>query len=220
MLGFIGGTGPEGRGMALRFALAGEKCFIGSRNQERGQQIAEELGTLVPSVASNIGGGDNQECSEKGDIVLITTPFDGQRDTLQALKKELAGKIVVNVIAPMVFERGKGAMAVNVAEGSAALQAKAILPNSTIVGAFQNLSAEDLLIPDKNVDCDVVVCADDQDAKTTIMELAEKIKNIRAVNGGGLMNARYIENLTTLLVNINRIYKVHSSIKITGLEGH
>ncbi len=220
MLGFIGGTGPEGRGLALRFAMAGEKVFIGSRNQERGRQIAEDLGKLAPSVASSISGGDNQEASAGGDIVLITTPFEGQKDTLEALKKELAGKIVINVIAPLAFEKGKGAVAINVPEGSAALQAQAILPDSTIVGAFQNASAENLLIPDKSADCDVVVCADDKEARNAVMELAEKIKGVRGVNGGGLINARYVEDLTALLININRIYKTHASIKITGLEGH
>ena len=216
MIGLIGGTGPEGRGLALRFALAGEKVFIGSRNEERGQQIASDLGQLAPTVAGSISGGTNEEASASGDLVLITTPFEGQKDTLELLKPRLKGKVVVNVIAPLAFEKGR-ASAIQVPEGSAALQAKAVLPDSTIVAAFQNLSAEELLVPDKSVDCDVIVCADDAEAKETVMALAEKIKGVRSVNGGGLANARYVEELTALLISINRSYKTHASIRITGL---
>ena len=216
MIGLIGGTGPEGRGLALRFALAGEKVFIGSRSQERGQQIAEELGQLAPSVSSSISGGTNEEASSQGDVVLIATPYEGQKDTLEALRPRLTGKIVVSVIAPMAFEKGR-ARAIDVPEGSAALQAKSILPEATVVGAFQNMSAEDLLVPDKSVDCDVIVCADDAEARQTVMALAEKIKGVRGVNGGGLANARHVEQLTVLLISINRNYKIHASVRITGL---
>ena len=216
MIGLIGGTGPEGRGLGLRFALAGEKVFIGSRSQERGLQIAEELGQLAPSVSSSISGGTNEEASSQGDVVLITTPYEGQKETLEALRPRLTNKIVVSVIAPMSFEKGR-ARAVEVPEGSAALLAKSLLPEATVVGAFQNMSAEDLLIPDKSVDCDVIVCADDAEARQAVMVLAEKIKGVRGVNGGGLANARYVEELTVLLISINRNYKIHASIRITGL---
>ncbi|MSQ22184.1 MAG: NADPH-dependent F420 reductase [Dehalococcoidia bacterium] len=216
MISLIGGTGPEGRGLALRFAMAGEKVFIGSRSQERGQQIAQELGQLAPSASRFISGGTNEEASSQGDVVLITTPYEGQKDTLEALRPKLTGKIVVSVIAPMVFERGH-ARAVEVPEGSAALQAKSLLPEATVVGAFQNMSAEDLLVPDKSLDCDVIVCADSAEARQVVMALAEKIKGVRAINGGGLANAHYVEELTVLLVSINRNYKIHSSIRITGL---
>ena len=220
MIGFIGGTGPEGRGLALRFAMAGKEVFIGSRNQERGQGIAQELGQVVPSIASRIQGGDNQQACEKGDMVLITTPFEGQKDTLEALKEELKGKIVVNVIAPLKFEKGKGAMPVDVAEGSAAEQAQAILKDSIIIGAFQNASAEELLEPDKSADCDVVVCGDDADAKKQVMDLTEIIQGMRAVDGGKLFNSKVVESITALIININRIYKSHASIKITGIDKH
>lgn len=216
MIGVVGGTGPEGRGLALRFALAGERVFIGSRSQERGQQAARELGQIAPSAATFIDGGTNEDASSQGDIVLITTPYEGQKDTLELLRPYLSGKIVVNVIAPLVFERGR-ATAIHVQEGSAALQAQAILPDSVVVGAFQNVSAEDLLVPDKSVDCDVVVCADNAEARKTVMALAEKIKGVRAVNAGGLANTHYVEELTALLLSINRNYKIHSSIRITGL---
>ena len=118
--------------------------------------------------------------------------------------------------APLVVERGR-ARAVRVEEGSAALQARSILPDSTVAAAFQTISARDLLVPDRAIDSDVIVCADDGEAKSTIMGLVEKIDRLRAVDGGGLENARYVEDFTALLLNINRIYKAHSSIRIVGV---
>ena len=214
MLGFIGGTGPEGRGLALRFALAGEKVLIGSRNEERAKQAAESVLELAPP--DSVRGAINSEVAQEADIVFIAVPYTAQRDTLQALKEQLSGKLVVNLIAPMEFNKGR-ASAIIVEEGSAALESQAILAESTIVAAFQNVSAEDLLVPDKSIDSDVIVCADDAEAKERVMKMVEMIKGARAVNGGGLANARYVENLTALLVTINRIYKAHSSIKITGI---
>ena len=214
MLGFIGGTGPEGRGLALRFALAGEKVLIGSRNEERAKQAAESVLELAPP--DSVRGAINSEVAQEADIVFIAVPYTAQRDTLQALKEQLSGKLVVNLIAPMEFNKGR-ASAIIVEEGSAALESQAILAESTIVAAFQNVSAEDLLVPEKSIDSDVIVCADDAEAKERVMKMVKMIKGARAVNGGGLANARYVENLTALLVTINRIYKAHSSIKITGI---
>ena len=214
MLGFIGGTGPEGRGLALRFALAGEKVLIGSRNEERARQAAESVLELAPP--GSVRGAINSEVAQEADIVFIAVPYTAQRDTLQALKEQLSGKLVVNLIAPIEFNKGR-ASAITVEEGSAALESQAILAESTIVAAFQNVSAEDLLVPEKSIDSDVIVCADDAEAKERVMKMVEMIKGARAVNGGGLVNARYVENLTALLVTINRIYKAHSSIKITGI---
>ncbi|MCH7786775.1 MAG: NADPH-dependent F420 reductase [Chloroflexi bacterium] len=214
MLGFIGGTGPEGRGLALRFALAGEKVLIGSRNEERAKQAAESVLELAPP--GSVRGAINSEVAQEADIVFIAVPYTAQRDTLQALKEQLSGKLVVNLIAPIEFNKGR-ASAIIVEEGSAALESQAILAESTIVAAFQNVSAEDLLVPEKSIDSDVIVCADDAEAKERVMKMVEMIKGARAVNGGGLANARYVENLTALLVTINRIYKAHSSIKITGI---
>ena len=214
MLGFIGGTGPEGRGLALRFALAGESVLIGSRNLERAVQAAESVSHHArPGL---VKGALNLDTAREADIAFVAVPYDGQRGTLEALVEPLAGKIVVEVVAPLSFGKG-GASAVRVPEGSAALQTQAILRDSMVVAAFQNTSAHDLLLPGKSIDSDVVVCADDRDARDAIMRLAEKIDGVRAVNGGGLENARYVEDLTALLVNINRIYKSHSSIKIVGI---
>ena len=214
MIGFIGGTGPEGKGLALRFAMAGEKVAIGSRDAQRAQEAADEVGELHDGLS--VSGGLNEQISEDSDIVFIAVPYSGHRPTLESLRDRLEGKLVVDVVAPLRFSRGV-AVAIEVEEGSAAQQAQILLPNSTVVGAFHNLSAEDLMQPNVDIVSDVIVCADDRKAKSRVMELAETISAVRAVDGGGLQNSRYVEELTALLININRIYKAHSTIKIVGI---
>ena len=147
MLGIVGGTGPEGRGLALRFALAGEHVLIGSRDESRARSAAESV--LEHAPAGSVGGAANAEVASRADVVLVSVPYAAQRDTLAALTAELAGKTVISLVAPLEFNRGR-ASAVRVEEGSAALQAQAILPDSTVAAAFQNVSAEDLLVPDKS----------------------------------------------------------------------
>ena len=214
MIGFIGGTGPEGKGLALRFAMAGERVAIGSRDAQRAQDAAREVREL--QVGLSVSGGLNEQVADESDIVFIAVPYSGHRPTLESLGNRLDGKLVVDVVAPLRFSRGV-ASAIEVEEGSAAQQAQILLPNSKVVGAFHNLSAGDLMRPNVAIVSDVIVCADDREAKTRVMELAESINAVRAVDGGGLQNSRYVEELTALLLNINRIYKAHSTIKIVGI---
>ena len=215
MLAILGGTGPEGKGLALRLAMAGETPIIGSRDAGRGAAAAEELAQSVPGVV--IEGSDNAGAVASADVVFLAFPYEGQRPVLEDLGAALKGKIVVSVIAPMKFERGKGASAVEVEAGSAAQEAQDMLPDSQVVAAFQNASAEELLDPSATMEGDVVVCSDHPEAKKLVMELAGKIKDLRGVDGGSLANAKYVEQLTPLLVNINRIYKIHAGIKIVGV---
>ena len=214
MLGFIGGTGPEGKGLALRFALAGEQIVVGSRDADRAIQAAETIADLAP--AASVHGALNSEAARVCDVAFVVLPYAAQRATLAALREELAGKIVVDVVAPLAFDKGV-ARAVAVEQGSAALEAQELLPQSTVVGAFQNISADELLRPEKSMDSDVIVCSDDGASKETVMKLAELIQGVRAVDGGGLANATYVEGFTALLININRIYKAHSMVKIVGI---
>ena len=215
MLAILGGTGPEGKGLALRLAMAGETPIIGSRDAARGAAAAEELAQSAPGVV--IKGTDNSVAAASADVVFLAFPYEGQRPVLEDLGPALIGKIVVSVIAPMKFERGKGASAVEVEAGSAAQEAQDMLPDSRVVAAFQNASAEELLDPDVTMEGDVVVCSDHADAKKLVMGLADKIKNLRGVDGGSLANAKYVEQITPMLVNINRIYKIHAGIKIVGI---
>jgi NADPH-dependent F420 reductase len=215
MLAILGGTGPEGKGLALRLALAGEPVTIGSRSSERGAAAAAELAAGAPG--AGISGMDNAGAAAAGDVVFLAFPYEGQRPVLEELAPSLDGKIVVSVIAPMAFERGRGARAVEVEAGSAAEEAQEILPGAQVVAAFQNVSAEELQDPQTDMEGDVVVCSDHADAKKLVMGLADKIRSLRGIDGGALANAKYVEQITPMLVNINRIYKTHASIKITGV---
>ena len=216
MLAILGGTGPEGKGLALRLAMAGETPIIGSRDASRGAAAAQELSQLASNV--DIRGSDNSGAVLQADVVFLAFPYEGQRPVLEDLGPALKGKIVVSVIAPMKFERGKGASAVEVGAGSAAQEAQDMLPESQVVAAFQNASAEELLEPNITMEGDVVVCSDHAAAKKIVMDLADQIKDLRGIDGGSLANAKYVEQITPLLVNINRIYKTHSSIKIVGIQ--
>ena len=215
MLAFLGGTGPEGKGLAMRLALAGEEVVIGSRDAARASAAAEELLLLAPG--ARISGAANADAAAQADTVFLTFPYEGQRPTLELLGGALEGKVVVNVIAPMEFKRGKGAIAVPVEAGSAAEESQELLPGALVAAAFQNASAEELQEPDLPMEGDVIICSDHSAAKDRVMELVPKIPNMRAVDGGALANAKYVEQITPLLVNINRIYKIHAGIKIVGV---
>ena len=195
--------------------MAGEAVIIGSRDATRATTAAEELAVLAPG--ARIDGATNADAAQAADVVFLTFPYEGQRPTLEQLQEPLKGKVVVDVIAPMQFQRGSGASAVEVAAGSAAQEAQELLPDSFVVAAFQNASAEELQQPDTLMDGDVVVCSDHQEPKALVMELVRKIPHLRPVDGGSLANAKYVEQITPLLVNINRIYRIHAGIKITGL---
>ena len=151
-------------------------------------------------------------------MVFLTFPYEGQRPVLEQLPDVQAGKVVVDVIAPMSFQRGRGASAVEVDAGSAAEEAQGLLPGSQVVAAFQNVSAEELQQPETLMKGDVIVCSDHGEPKALVMDLVRKIPELRPVDGGGLANAKYVEQITPMLVNINRIYKIHAGIKIVGLK--
>ena len=214
MLAFLGGTGPEGRGLALRLALAGEQVIIGSRDEDRAREVANTLVQMAPGVA--VSGSANSEAAQRADTVFVTVPYGAQKPLLEQVAVHLAGKVVVEVVAPLEVIKGR-ARAVSVEEGSAAMQAQQLLPDSYVVAAFQNISAADLLVPDRTMEGDVVVCSDHREAKERVMEMVKKIRDLRPVDGDGLENSKYVEEFTALLLNINRIYKAHSMIKIVGI---
>lgn len=214
-IGILGGTGPEGKGLAVRWALAGEEVLLGSRDAGRAQQAAQEVLALCPG--GKVKGVLNSEAAQQGEIVVVAVPYEGHKETLTALRPALTGKVVVDVVAPLTFHRGR-AQAVAVPEGSAAQQAQAVVPEARVVAAFHTLSAHDLLMPPNPIPGDVLVCADDAQAKKTVMALAERIPGVRAVDANGLECARYVEELVALLLNINRVYRgSRSMVKIVGL---
>ncbi len=214
MIGFLGGTGPEGRGLALRFALAGQQVLLGSRDPARSQEAVSRILASAPGRA--VAGGDNLSVAQQADLVFVTVPFAAQKTLLETLAPALNGKIVVDVVIPLEFAQGR-IRPLKVPEGSAALQAQALLPGSIVVAAFHSLSATDLLRPERTVSGDVFIFSDHEEPKRRVAELARLIPGVRAVDGGGLENAGYAEQFTALLLTINRIYKGRSMYRITGL---
>jgi NADPH-dependent F420 reductase len=213
-LAFIGGTGEEGMGLAYRFALAGHDCAIGSRTIEKATTAVAEL--HEKDTALPLAPAENAAAARGAEIVVVTTPYSAQAATLPPLADALAGKIVVSTVVPMTFEACRASL-MPVPEGSAAQQQQALLPGSTVVAAFQNLSARKLL-KGGAIEADVVVCADDAAAKQQIMSLAEAIDGVRGVDGGALANAQMVEGITVLLVSINRNYKTQACIRIAGIK--
>lgn len=214
MLGFIGGTGPEGQGLALRLAAAGEEVLLGSRDPERARRAAEELRGRAPGV--RVEGDLNREVARRAEVVFLCVPYGGHADTVRALADALAGKVVVDVVAPLAFEKG-WAHALPVPEGSAAEQAQALAPGARLVAGFHHLSAHDLLDLDHPLEADVLLCGDDAEAKGRVMELAGRIPGLRPVDAGPLRMARYLEPFTAVLLNVNRRYRVRASLRLTGL---
>ena len=210
----LGGTGPQGRGLARRFAAAGLPVVIGSRSADRANETA---GTLAEATGGQVTGADNAGAAEAGDVVVVAVPWDGHGDLLRALAPVLAGKIVVDCVNPLGFDK-QGAYALLVEEGSAAQQAEAVLPESTVVGAFHHVSAVTLEDPEvASVDTDVLVLGDVRTATDLVQDLAGTIPGVRGVYGGRLRNAHQVEALTANLISVNRRYKAHAGVRISDL---
>ena len=215
VIGILGGTGDQGRGLARRFALAGHQVLIGSRSAERAEAAAQQLGHGVRGLA-------NAAAAREADVVIAAVPWEGHGELLSALAGELAGKIVVDCVNPMGFDK-RGAYALPVAEGgpaegSAAEQAAALLPGSRVVAAFHHVSAVLLLDPEVDaMDLDVLVLGDDREATDLVQALAARIPGIRGIYAGRLRNCGQIEALTANLVSINRRYKAHAGLRITDI---
>ena len=214
-LAFVGGTGPEGLGLAMRLAVAGHQVAIGSRSQERGEEGASKVAAAVP--AAEVSGGVNSDVIIGADVVFLTFPYSGQRQTLEELAGTLRRAIVCDVVAPLKFVKGKGALALDIEGNSAAEEAAAVLPGARVVSAFQNMSAERLMDLAKPVKADVLVCGEDAEAKASVIGLANEIDGVRGLDGGALSNSRYVEMLTSLLINLNRVHKTQTSITIVGI---
>jgi NADPH-dependent F420 reductase len=206
----LGGTGPQGRGLARRFAAAGVPVVIGSRSAERAEAAAREL-------PGGVRGADNAGAAKAGDLVVVAVPWDGHGELLTSLKAELAGKVVVDCVNPLGFDK-QGAYALPVEEGSAAQQAQAILSDSTVVGAFHNVSAVKLEDPEvESVDTDVLVLGDVREATDLVQDLAGLIPGVRGVYGGRLRNAHQVEALTANLISVNRRHKAHAGVRVTDI---
>lgn len=212
-IGIIGGTGPEGRGLAARFACAGMEVVIGSRSAERGAEAADDI---RQHAGGNVRGATNADAARAADIVVVTLPYAGQAETLTALKDEIGSRIVVSTVVPLSFAGGKVEMLM-LEDGSAAQEAQRLLPDARVVGAYQNLAAAKLFDLEHQMEGDVIVCSDDRDALREVIWLTEQIPGLRGINGGPLAACHYVEGITALLVHINRNYKTQSAVKIVGV---
>ncbi len=219
-VGVLGGTGPQGRGLALRLAMAGHPVVLGSRDASRARAVAAELleeAAGQEEIDGLVSGAGNAQAAQAGDVVIVAVPWSGHEATVASLRAELAGKVVVDCVNPLGFDK-QGAFALEVPEGSAAQQAAALLPDSRVVAAFHHVSA--VLLNDLDVhevDTDVLVLGDDRAATDLVQGLADSIPGVRGIYGGRLRNARQVEALTANLISINRRYKVHAGIRVTDV---
>ncbi len=212
-IGILGGTGAQGRGLARRCAQAGHQVTIGARSADRAAEIA------APFAAAGlpVRGGENSEAAG-ADVVIAAVPYDGHLALLSALRADLAGKIVIDCVNPLGFDK-QGAYPLVVEAGSAAQEAAIALPESSIVAAFHHLSA--VLLADElvaSVDTDVLVLGDDRTATDLVQELAARIPGLRGIYAGGLRNAGQVEALTANLISVNRRYQAHAGLRVTDVH--
>lgn len=218
-IAIVGGTGPEGSGLALRWARAGERVIIGSRVLERAQKAAAKVAEGA-GPGARVSGAENSAAVAAADVVVLTVPFAGHAALLKQIKPAFRpGTVLIDATVPLAAEvGGRPTRVLGVWQGSAAQQAAELVPEEVgVAAAFQNLSSG-WLSSEEPVDCDVIVCSDDARARQVASELAEKIPGVRAVNGGGLENARIVEQLTALLITLNlQSGARHAGLRITGL---
>jgi NADPH-dependent F420 reductase len=214
----IGGTGPQGKGLGYRFARHGHDVVIGSRAAERAIPVADEIRERLDGVAGAgaVSGAANAEACAQADVVLLAVPWDGHDELVGALP--LAGKTVISCVNPLAFDkRGAHGQVIDGGEGSAAERAQALAPEATVVGAFHNVSAVLLWGEEEYVDEDILCVGDSDDGKAVAMELARAVTGREGVSAGKLRLARQLEPFTAVLISINRKYKTHSGLRITGL---
>ena len=217
-IAIIGGTGPAGMGLALRWARAGETVIIGSRDEKRAQETSAAIRNKSGANA-NITGMENAAACAAAKTLMLTVPFEGQAAILKQLKPSITeGSILIDATVPLASAvGGRASRPLGVWQGSAAEQAAELVPKGvSVVAAFHNISAE-LLNGDAPLDCDVIVCSDDPEAAQLTRDLAAKVPGVRAIDGGKLENARIVEQITALLIGMNIRHKGHAGIRITGL---
>jgi NADPH-dependent F420 reductase len=203
----LGGTGPQGKGLAARWAQCGLDVVLGSRDPQRAQAAADEIG---------VRGAGNLDAATQGDLVLMAVPYAGHADTVTEVASAVAGKILIDCVNPLGFDK-QGAFPIAVPEGSAAQQAAALAPEARVVAAFHHVSAVLLADLDHELDIDVMVLGDDREATDEVIALADRVPGMRGVYAGRLRNASQVESLTANLISINRRYKVHAGVRITDL---
>ena len=213
-IGIVGGTGKEGSGLGMRWAQAGHEILIGSRDPARARAKAEELTAQVPG--ARIDGASNRDVATAADVVVLTVPATGLASTLPEVKEACRGKIVISTVVPLSF--GGGRLFTPPPQGSSAEEAQELLgPEARVVAAFHHVAAHELSAADHPLECDLLLCGADAEARKLVAELGHSM-GLRPVEVGALTNAGPLEAITAVLATINRRYKLkNSGIKITGL---
>jgi NADPH-dependent F420 reductase len=219
----IGGTGPQGKGLGYRFARHGHVIVLGSRAAEKAEVVATEVAERLAGLAGagRARGAANADAIAAADVVLLAVPYDGHDELVALLAADggLAGKIVISCVNPLAFDkRGAHGRIINGGEGSAAESAAELAPDAIVVGAFHNVAAPALWGEDEFLDEDVIVVGDSVQGKQVAIDLAVSVTGRPGVDGGKLRLARVLEPFTAVLISINRKYKTHSGIRVTGVE--
>jgi 8-hydroxy-5-deazaflavin:NADPH oxidoreductase len=214
-VGILGGTGPAGRGLGSRMAAAGIEVTLGSRDKARAEATAAELLAAWPGRELIVRGEENAGAAE-AEVVILATPFEGALDTVRPLREPLEGKVVVSMVCALM-RVGQGIQAIQLARGSFAGTLQAALPGAKISGAFHHLPAEDLGDLDEGLMADVLVCADDAEAKATTMALVESMEGLRPLDAGRLTQAQAIEAFTAVCITINIRYKARTYVRMGGV---
>ncbi len=215
-IALIGGTGRSGPGLALRLAGAGVDVIIGSRDAARAEESAATVRGQVANGGS-VTGLSNVDAAQKCAIAIITVPYDGVAGLLPALRDALRGKVVISTVVPVAFVKGSGPTHIDVPEGSAAQQIASLLPESRVTAALHSVSSSDLADTAHSLDADSVVTGDDDDAVAQTIAVVESLPGLRGVAGGALRYSHYTEQLTVLILSINRRHKVNAGIRIAHL---
>lgn len=215
VLGILGGTGPQGRGLACRWAGAGHTVWIGSRSRERAAEAVDDVAGRVTADV-DLRSGTNAEAAEAAEIVVVAVPYDAQTTLLPPLREAVGDKVVCNVVNPMEFDE-LGPRAVPVEDGSAAEECQRLWPEARVVSGFHDVSSRRLLRPGERIDAHVLLCADDADAAHRVAHLAARVEGMWGVYCGPLRNSQHIENITPVILSVNQYYQVQAGLLIDGL---
>ncbi len=218
-IGVIGATGPAGKGLAARLASLGHEVVAGSRDLTRAEIAVAELRQQWGARVDTLKPGSNGDAAASGEVVVLAVPWDGAVDTARAHAGALAGKVVVAMANGLVRE-GREFRAVLPDEGSVAVAVQAAVPEARVVAAFQHVPATAFGALDQPMESDVIVCADDDDARVTVLGLIASIPNLRAFDGGSLENALGIEAFAAVLLSINLRHRGKGTLRLLGVEGH
>jgi hypothetical protein len=215
-VGLIGGTGPLGRGLAARLAVSGITVRLGSRDQNRADEIAATVQAQVGSGRGTVVGASNLDAAGFGQLALLTVPYEAGAALLAQLEARLQGRVLISTAAPMEFRRG-APYPLTTEAGSAALEVAQRCPGARVAAAFHTVSASTLERLESTLDEDVIVTSDDATAKELAIHLVGTIAGLRPIDGGGLANAHFSEALTPFLIRLNRIHHAETGIRITGV---